>query len=179
MKTLKIHDLESAPAASKPQLEASIKSFGMLPGLHGALAGSPQALEAYKTLHELFQNSSFNAEELTVVWQTINIEHDCHYCVPAHTAIAHMMKVDPKITEALRAKTTLPTEKLQVLHETTLEIVRERGHLSAPQTEAFYKAGYGDQQLLDIVLGVAQKVMSNYTNHLAKTPVDAPFQKFI
>lgn len=179
MKTLKIHDLESAPAASKPQLEASIKSFGMLPGLHGALAGSPQALEAYKTLHELFQNSSFNAEELTVVWQTINIEHDCHYCIPAHTAIAHMMKVDPKITEALRAKTTLPTEKLQVLHETTLEIVRERGHLSASQTEAFYKAGYGDQQLLDIVLGVAQKVMSNYTNHLAKTPVDAPFQKFI
>jgi alkylhydroperoxidase family enzyme len=179
MKTLKIHDLESAPAASKPQLEASIKSFGMLPGLHGALAGSPQALEAYKTLHELFQNSSFNAEELTVVWQTINIEHDCHYCIPAHTAIAHMMKVDPKITETLRAKTTLPTEKLQVLHETTLEIVRERGHLSASQTEAFYKAGYGDQQLLDIVLGVAQKVMSNYTNHLAKTPVDAPFQKFI
>ena len=179
MKTFKIHDLDSAPAASKPQLEASVKSFGMLPGLHGALAESPQALEAYKTLHELFQNTSFDTEELTVVWQTINVEHECHYCVPAHTGIANMMKVDPKITEALRNKTALPTEKLQVLHETTLEIVRNRGHLSEQQAQAFYKVGYGTQQLLEIVLGLAQKVMSNYTNHLANTPVDKAFEKYI
>jgi hypothetical protein len=44
--------------------------------------------------YELFVNSSFNEEELTVVWQSINVEHACHYCVPAHTGIAAMMKVD-------------------------------------------------------------------------------------
>ncbi len=71
----------------------------MLPGLHAVLAGSPQALEAYKLLHDLFEDSSFNAEELTVVWQTINVEHECHYCVPAHTAIAYMMEVDSTLIE--------------------------------------------------------------------------------
>ena len=28
-------------------------------------------------------------------------------------------------------------------------------------------------------MGVSQKVMSNYVNQLADTPVDAPFQKFL
>jgi hypothetical protein len=54
----------------------------------------PRILDAYQQLHELFVNSSFNEEELTVVWQSINVEHACHCCVPAHTGIAAMMKVD-------------------------------------------------------------------------------------
>jgi hypothetical protein len=78
----------------------------MIPGLHGVLA-APGILDAYQQLHELFVNSSFNEEELTVVWQSINVEHACHYCVPAHTGIAAMMKVDEAITEALRNETPL------------------------------------------------------------------------
>jgi len=179
MSTLKVHTIESAPEGSKSQLEESVKSFGMLPGLHAVLAGSPQALEAYKTLHELFKSSSFNEEELTVVWLTINVEHECHYCVPAHTAIAHMMKVDSTLIQALRNGKALENEKLQALHDTTLGIVRNRGRISDAKLEAFYAVGYGERQVLDIILGVAQKTMSNYTNHIANTPVDEPFQKFI
>jgi len=178
MSTLKVHTIESAPKHSKPQLEESIKSFGMLPGLHGVLAESPQALEAYKTLHRLFENSSFDAEELTVVWQTINVEHECHYCVPAHTAIAHIMKVDSALTEALRNRDAMPNDKLQALQNATLSIIRNRGRISDKELEDFYAAGYGERQVLDILLGLAQKTISNYTNHIANTPVDALFQKF-
>lgn len=178
MSTLQIHSIETAPEASKSQLEASVKSFGMLPNLHGVLSEAPELLEAYKMLHDLFQQSSFNNEELTVVWQTINVEHECHYCVPAHTGIAHMMKVDPALTEALRNDETLPDAKLQVLKETTLSIVRNRGNISGSEIETFYAAGYTQRQLLEIILGLSQKVISNYTNHIAKTPVDDAFQKF-
>ncbi|MDP0491110.1 MAG: carboxymuconolactone decarboxylase family protein [Verrucomicrobiota bacterium JB023] len=173
-----LHTLESAPDESEALLEDSKNAYGFIPNLHAVMAEAPGLLEGYKLLHELFQNSSFDAEELTVVWQTINVEHECHYCVPAHTGIAHMMKVDGAITDALRDGTPLPTEKLQVLHETTLALVRKRGVLSADETERFFSAGYEQRQLLEIVLGLAQKVMSNYTNHLAETPVDEPFQKF-
>ncbi|MBC8755755.1 carboxymuconolactone decarboxylase family protein [Kordia sp. YSTF-M3] len=178
MSNLKVHTLETAPEASKPLLENSVKEFGMLPNLHGVLAESPGLLEAYKMLHKLFQNSSFNTEELTVVWQTINVEHACHYCVPAHTAIAQMMKVDAKITEALRNSEALPNEKLQALHDTTLSIVRNRGVVSEAELETFYAAGYNQRHILEIILGLSQKLISNYTNHIANTPVDAPFEKF-
>ncbi|WP_435413700.1 carboxymuconolactone decarboxylase family protein [Psychroserpens mesophilus] len=178
MTSLKINTLETAPEGSKQLIETSIKNFGRLPGLHGVLASSPQTFEAYQKLHELFSNSSFNAEELTVVWQTINVENECHYCVPAHTGIAHMMKVDPAITEALRNQEALPNEKLQALHDMTLKIVRNRGHVSQEDLNTFYEAGYGEQQVLEIILGLAQKTISNYTNHIANTPVDAAFEKF-
>ena len=150
----------------------------MIPNLHAVLAGSPKTLEAYKMLHQLFSSSSFSKEELTVIWQTINIENECHYCVPAHTAVANMMSVDPALSETLRNGETLSTEKLQTLQATTLSIVRNRGHLTEEELKAFYAAGYGEQQVLEIILGLAQKVISNYTNHIANTPVDAPFQKF-
>lgn len=173
-----LHTLETAPEESKILVEKSIKANGMLPGLHAVMAESPQLLEGYQVLHKLFTESSFNAEELTVVWQTINVEHECHYCVPAHTAIANMMKVDPALTEALRNREKMTTDKLQTLHETTLLMTRNRGVLSESEMEAFFAAGYTPRHLLDIVLGLAQKVMSNYTNHLAHTPVDKIFEKF-
>lgn len=178
MSTFTLHTLESAPEKSQPLLQDSQQSFGMIPGLHAVMAEAPSVLEAYKNLHTLFQQTSFNAEELTVVWQTINVEHGCHYCVPAHTAIANMMKVDPALTEALRNGTAMTTPKLQALHDTTLAMLRNRGQLSGSEMEAFFSAGYGPRQLLEITLGMAQKVMSNYINHLANTPVDAPFKPF-
>ncbi|WP_405250910.1 carboxymuconolactone decarboxylase family protein [Dokdonia sp. Asnod3-C12] len=178
MTTLKVHNIESAPQESKPLLENSLKSFGMLPGLHGVLAESPQILKAYQELHELFTNSSFNEDELTVVWQTINVEHACHYCVPAHTGIAKMMKVDDAIIEALRNETPLEDAKLEALRTFTLSLTRNRGNVSQEDLTAFYAAGYGERQVLDIILGLSQKVISNYTNHIANTPVDAAFEKF-
>ncbi|MCL5246939.1 carboxymuconolactone decarboxylase family protein [Cellulophaga sp. 20_2_10] len=178
MTTLKIHNIESAPEAAKPLLEASKKAYGMIPGLHGVLAGSPGLLKAYQDLHQLFTETSFNNDELTVVWQTINVEHACHYCVPAHTGIAKMMKVDDAIINALRDETPLADAKLEALRTMTLSLTRNRGNVSQEDLEAFYAAGYGEQQVLEIILGLSQKVISNYTNHIANTPVDAGFQKF-
>ncbi|WP_396632030.1 carboxymuconolactone decarboxylase family protein [Maribacter sp. R86514] len=178
MTTLKVHDIESAPEGSKPLLENSLKAFGMVPGLHGVLASAPKALEGYQVLHQLFTETSFNNDELTVVWQTINVEHSCHYCVPAHTGIANMMKVDEAITEALRNETPLTDEKLEALRTFTLSVVRNRGNVTQEDLNAFYAVGYGEQQVLEIILGLAQKTISNYTNHIANTPVDDAFKKF-
>lgn len=175
---LHVHTIESAPADSKPLLEKSQNAYGYVPNLHGVLAEAPGLLNAYQNIHELFVDSSFNNDELTVVWQTINVEHECHYCVPAHTGIAKAMKVDDAIIEALRNETALPNDKLEALRETTLEIVRKRGYVDADTLDRFYNAGYTQRQLLEIILGLSQKVISNYVNHIAETPLDKPFQKF-
>ena len=126
----------------------------------------------------MFQETSFNKEELTVIWQTINVENKCLYCVPAHTGVAKMMNVDDAITDALREGKELPNNKLQALHETTLVLLRDRGRPDKEDLAAFYQAGYENCQLLEIVLGISQKVMSNYINHLADTPLDKAFEAF-
>ncbi|WP_351010766.1 carboxymuconolactone decarboxylase family protein [Shewanella sp. S1-58-MNA-CIBAN-0166] len=178
MTAFTIHTVDTAPEGSKAMLEGAKKQMGMVPNLFGVLAESPSTLQAYQQLHQAFLDTSFNPEELTVVWQTINVEHECGYCVPAHTGIAHSMKVDPALTEALRNKEAMPNAKLQALQDATLSIVRNRGNISEAELAAFYAAGYGQQQVLEIILGLSQKVISNYTNHVAKTPVDDAFKKF-
>lgn len=172
------HDLNTAPEASKPLLEKSQAAFGRLPGLHKVMAESPQLLEGYQVLHKLFTETGFDADELTVVWQTINVEHACHYCVPAHTGIAKMMKVDDAISDALRDETPLPAPKLEALRTFTLAMVRDRGNVSEAQMQAFFDAGYDHRAVLNVILALAQKVMSNYTNHVAETPVDEGMRKF-
>lgn len=180
MATFDIHTIESAPEASKPLLEKSNAAFGRIPGLHGTMAEAPALLEGYQILHKLFaESTSFDKDELTVVWQTINVEHSCHYCVPAHTGIAKMMGVDDAISEALRNETPLPTSRLEALRTFTLAMVRGRGFVSDAEVQAFLDAGFTRQQILEVVLGISQKVMSNYTNHLAQTPVDQVMQKFL
>ena len=174
-----LYTADNAPEAAKPLLANSVAAFGMLPNLHAVMAEAPTLLEGYQVLHGLFQKTSFNAEELTVVWQSINVEHNCHYCVPAHSGIAESMKVDQSIVDSLVNKTPLENPKLEALRETTLAIVRERGVINDDQIAKFFAAGYGKQQLLEIILGLSQKVMSNYTNHLADTPVDSAFKKYV
>jgi alkylhydroperoxidase family enzyme len=178
MNKFTLHTVETAPEESKNILTGAEKQMGAIPGLYATLAESPEILKAYKELHQLFTATSFNPEELTVVWQTINVEHECHYCVPAHTGIAHSMKIDPMLTEALRQGGTMPTPKLQALKEFTLSVVRNRGHVSELELSTFFAAGYGQKQVLEVVLGLSQKVISNYVNRIAKTPVDTIFKEF-
>lgn len=175
----KLHTLETAPEESKKVLEKVHKKYGRIPNLLAVLAESPQTLNAYLALSDLFENTSFNNEELTIVWQTINIENKCHYCVPAHTAIAHSMKVSQELIDALRNKENMPTEKYQVLYNTVLSVVRNHGFLTDSEKANFFSVGYSEKQLLEIVLGMSQKVISNYTNHIAETPIDDVFKKFI
>ncbi|MBR7889227.1 carboxymuconolactone decarboxylase family protein [Marinomonas sp. A79] len=178
MSEFTFHTLDTTPEGSKEILEGAVAQMGTIPGLYAVMAESPEILKAYTQLHQAFTATSFDAEELTVVWQTINVEHECHFCVPAHTAIAHSMKVDPALTDALRNGEPMPTPKLQALQDLTLSLVRQRGNATDAELEAFYAAGYGQKQVLEIILGLSQKVISNYVNHVAKTPVDDMFKPF-
>lgn len=177
--TVQLVDPATATGELKEEFDRSQQAFGFIPNLHKVFAASPIALTTYKYLHTQFQNTSFSNTELTVIWQTINFYHQCHYCLPAHTAIANMQKIDSALIDTLYEGKPLDDQKLRSLQETTRALVDQRGQLTEPQEAAFRAAGYGDQQLMEIVLGIAQKTMSNYANHLAKTPIDEQFAPFV
>ncbi len=178
MDSLTIHSTHDAPAPSKPLLEAAQKKFGMVPNLLGVLAASPQALWAYMNLGNLFSSTSFSPTERTVIWQTLNYENDCAYCMAAHTAIAHGERVAPEILEALRDHRALNDSKLEALRSFTASLTRNRGRAPQEDLEAFLAAGYEPKHILEVLVGLSHKVISNYANHVANTPLDAPFEKF-
>ena len=107
-----------------------------------------------------------------------SVEHECKFCVPAHTLVAKLMKVDETITNALRDKTPLPNKKLEKLREFTLILVRNRGKATEEEVSAFIEAGFTRKNILEVIIGISQKVLSNYTNYLANTPLNKEFQAF-
>lgn len=180
MSRIPLNEIADAPEAARPLMEGSVKAFGMLPGLHKALSNSPQALEGYQALHQLFQQTSLSDVEKHVVWQSINQEHGCNYCRPAHAFIGRkMLGVSVELDEAIQDEAPLGDAKLEALRSFTLALLRGRGHVSDAETDAFFAAGYGPTQVMDVLLGLAQKVMSNYANHLAATPVDPAFADYV
>lgn len=178
MTTFTIHNLDSAPAESKPFLQAAKDKFGMVPNLIGLLGEAPNAVEAYLTMSDLFSKSSFSPTERTVVWLTIIFDNNCDYCMVAHTAIGGMEGVDASVMEAIREGRHLADARLEALRQFTSAMVIDRGWAGAERLEAFFAAGYTQQNVLEVIVGIAHKTLSNYANHIAATPVDAPFQKF-
>ena len=173
-----LHTEDTAPEASKPLLADSKKSYGMIPGLHAVMAEAPALLQGYKTVGDLFMSSSFDKDEITVIWQTVNVEHVCLYCVPAHTGVARNMGVSDAISNALLNQTPLPNARLEALRTFTQSVVRNRGNVDDGAVQTFLDASFNQRQILEVILGVSMKVMSNYTNHLANTPVDSAFTKY-
>lgn len=173
-----VHTIDTAPAESKEQLESALRGFGFVPNLLGVLAESPAALDAYIAVSKAFGASTFTDVERQLVLLTVSAEHECEYCVAAHSALAAAAKMPAEVLDAIRSGEPIADRRLETLRRTTRELVRSRGWISRDDVEAFLAVGFTQAQLLDVIVGIAQKTISNYTNHVAGTPLDRPFARF-
>ena len=170
-----VFSLDTAPSASKALLEQTKANFGFIPNLIGVMAQSPAVTEAYLSVAGIFAKSNLNSTEQQIVLLTVSHYNECCYCMAAHTAIAGMQKVDSDIVQALRDNQPLADSKLEALRKFTWLLVDQRGWASDEDIHSFLSAGYETKHVLDILVGVAQKTLSNFTNHIAKTPLDDAF----
>lgn len=178
MSDFQIHDVESAPEGSRDTLRTIEDEYGFIFNLARVFASSPQTLNGYMTLAGLLEESSFTPEEQQVILLSVSTENECHYCVGAHTGTAKMAGVDDGVIDALRRGEPIPDPRLEALRSFTQAMVRERGWVPDEAVHAFLDAGFERRQILDVILGIALKTLSNYTNHLAETPLDEAFADF-
>ena len=167
-----LHDETTAPPAASAALAATRKNFGMIPNLERVMASAPPLLEAYSRTWDLFDTTTLSEIERQVVYLTANFENDCAYCVPWHTLLATKAGMAPEAIEALRNGSRIPDEKLEALRSFTRVLIANRGKAVAADLESFFAAGYTPVQVLEVILGLAVKLMSNYTNSIAATPLD-------
>ncbi len=176
MTKFKTHTIESAPEAWRPTLEKAQETLGFVPNLYGVFAESPAMLEAYTTLGGIFDRSTLTATERQVVLLTVIFENESDYCMAAHSTIAGMQRVPEDVVLALRNGEPIPDARLEALSDLARRMVRERGWVSEGDVQAFLDAGFTRAQLLEVILGIGMKILSNYANHIARTPVDEAFQ---
>jgi AhpD family alkylhydroperoxidase len=173
MTTFTVHTIESAPEAAKATLGEVKKAWGFVPTLHGMLAESPAAVTAYDTLFALAGKTGLSPAEQQVAYLAASVFHECEYCVAGHTYVGRLVKLDESAIQALRNGTPIPDTRLQALRLFTETVIRERGHAGDAAVDAFIAAGFTKANVMDVLVIIAAKTISNYANHLAHTPQEA------
>ncbi|MBI4951514.1 MAG: carboxymuconolactone decarboxylase family protein [Myxococcales bacterium] len=172
--SLPLVDPESAPEPARTTLAATAKRYGFLPNLYRVFANAPIALDAYLAVSACFERGTLTPGERNVVLLAASRSNGCRYCVAVHSTVADMQKDDPKVTEALRAGVPIEDQRLEALRRLAEALVTGRGHAEA-ELAAFVEAGFAASQVLEVLVGIALKTLSNYTNHIAVTPLDGVF----
>ncbi len=166
------HTTETDDPKRKALLEKAQAGYGMIPNMLAGLSESPQAAEAYMALSKAVVKGSLSKEQQHVLWFTANAEHGCEYCMTGHTGLAMMDKIDKDIIESARNVEAYSDPKLEALRQFTLLMIRQRGWASDQEVQTFLDAGYSKENIMDVIIGIAHKTISNYANHLMQTPLD-------
>jgi len=169
-----IHTAQTAPEAQQ-LIENAEKAYGFVPNLLGVMAEAPALLEGYMTLAGIFDQSDLTATERQVVLMVNNRLNGCTYCMAAHSAISKAQGVSDDVVAGLRQGAALADPKLEALRQFAERVNETRGWLEQADIDALLQAGYSKRTVLEVILGTAVKVMSNYTNHIAETPLDSAF----
>lgn len=170
-----VHTLQSAPEQSRPLLEGAKKKFGFIPNLQAVFATSPAAIEAYGAIAKALENAALDPVEQQVVFLTVSAKNGCEYCVAAHSMLATMASMPDQALQALRKGDAIEDPKLRALSDFTAAVREHQGWVPDAALEAFAKAGYNERHVLDVITILAMKTLSNYTNHIADTPLDDAF----
>jgi uncharacterized peroxidase-related enzyme len=173
-----VHDESSAPDEARPALGLAKSQYEAVPNLFGVLAESPQAVTAYWALSDQFLNSSLPTDAKLVVLLTASRENRCSYCVAAYSALGAAQNVDESVIDAVRDDKPIDDAQLEAVRRFTALVVDNRGWVSDEDVQALLDAGFARRHVLDVITGVAMKTLSNYTNHLANTPLDKGFASY-
>ncbi len=166
-----------AQGEQKEILDQAQQQLGFIPNMYVHLAHVPALLETY--LHgyrQLRARSTFTPVELELVMLAISQANECNYCVAAHSMLADKVaKVAPDALQGARQNQPLHDARLAALYALTQDMVISRGRPCPKRVAAFLAQGFLETQVLEIILAIGVKTLSNYTNHAFDTTLDDRF----
>jgi alkylhydroperoxidase family enzyme len=174
--TFTVHTTGSAPEGARPALSALEQRIGFIPNLAATMAGSPVLINGFGGLQEALRGTTLTGAEREVVGLTVSHENASRYSMAAHSVFATAQGAPGDVVGALRSGSAPADPKLRALHEFTLAVLRERGHVPAQQLDALREAGYGTEQLFEVIAQVGYTSIANWVANICHTPVDDAFQ---
>lgn len=174
MNSFTVHTTDTAPMASRAVMTATREQYGFLPNLHAVLAESPTALQALDSLFRLIGEGTLTPQEQQLVMLTVSALNRCAYCVAGHTYVARSVGLPEAALQAVRRGDPIGGDaRLHALRRFAEAVIGERGFAGQAPLSAFLEAGFSRAAALEVLVIVAAKTMSNFTNNLAGTPAES------
>jgi len=172
MKTFTIPTAATISPANQAIFDNLRKGLGMVPNLYATFAHSEHALGNYLTLQN--GKSSLTAKEREVINLVVSQVNECAYCLAAHTVLGGMVGFTPEQIIAIRKGGAAFDARLDALARLVKSAAEHRGHAAPALVEAFFAAGYTEGNLVDVVMVIGDKIITNYLHALTQVPVDFP-----
>lgn len=168
MSQFTFHTLENTTGKTNALLEGIQQSYGFVPNLFAYMAEAPTTVEAYLALNELVARSSFTPAQQQVALLAASVENRCEFCIAAHRAMGKMNKSNQQTLDALYSGEEINDAGDRALATYVKRVVKQRGLMSSEEIQLFLDAGFNNQQVLEVVLIVSIKTLSNYINHITR-----------
>lgn len=166
--------VEVSPAGSQPLLATVKAQLGVVPNLFRVIGNSPAALEGYLALSGALGKGALDAATRERIALAVAEFNGCSYCLSAHTFIGkNKLRLDEAEIAANRDAHSSDA-KAEAALRFARKVVEARGHLSDADVAEVRLAGYGDGEIVEIVLHVALNTLTNYVNEVAQTEIDFP-----
>jgi uncharacterized peroxidase-related enzyme len=157
---------------NKAIFDYMLSTFGKVPNLYACFAYNETALGDYLALQN--RTNTLSAKEREIINLVVSQVNDCKYCVPAHTAVGKMYGFsDDEVLEIRRARISFD-RKFDALANFVRETAVNRGRASQNKLDAFFAAGYDQANLVDVMMIIGDKIISNYLHNVIQIPVDWP-----
>lgn len=172
MKSFTVPTREEVSPANQQLFDTLKKKVGKVPNLYATLAHSENALDTYLTLQSA--KSSLSSREKEIVNLAVSQVNECAYCLAAHTMIAKLNGfTDEQILE-IRSGAASFDHKYNALAALVKSFVNNFGKPSAELVDRFFAAGYTNENLVDTIVLIGDKMITNYLYAVTKIPVDFP-----
>ncbi len=172
MSNFNVPKREEVSTANQAIFDNLEKAVGFVPNLYATYAHSENALANYLTLSNA--KTSLSAKEKEVVNLAVSQVNNCVYCLSAHTAIGKMNGFnDDQILELRSGKASFDN-KLSALAGLAKNLTENRGAASESVVQNFFNAGWTKENLVDTIVLVGDKTISNYLHKTTNVPVDFP-----
>lgn len=172
MSTFNVPTKDQVNDTNKAIFEKLEGMLGFVPNLYATYAHSENALSNY--LNFANAPTSLKAKEKEVVNLAVSEVNACKYCLSAHTAIGKMNGfTDEQILE-LRAGNASFDSKLDALAKLAKNITENRGRAEETLVDNFLNAGWTNENLIDTIVLVGEKTISNYIHNTTQVPIDFP-----
>lgn len=172
METLNVPTREEVSENNQAIFDNLNSKLGFVPNLYATFAHSDTALGDYLA----FQNrkSSLKAKEREVINLVVSQVNECEYCIAAHTAIGRMNGFSDEQILEIRGGEASFDVKIDALARFVKDITINRSKPSDEAVEALFDAGYTKENLVDIVVVIGDKIVSNFLFGAGKFEVDFP-----
>jgi uncharacterized peroxidase-related enzyme len=166
--------IDTAPAATRPQLEAVARQLGTVPNLFRIVANSPAALDAYLGFSGGLSKGALSGQTRERIALAVAEANGCDYCLSAHSYLAKNLAKLSDIEIAANRHGHSEDAKADAIVGFALKLLSTRGHVAEGDVATVRAAGASDAEIVEIIGHVALNVFTNTVNSALSTEIDFP-----